>query len=175
MELIALANKNKNKVLNFAVIIVAFIIAGNIYKQQTREIESLKSKNNMETKKNTVIENINKLEKSIGAYKGLLAKKDASSVINTVGNIAKESGVKIVSVKPIAEQRQADYIKFPLNLVLTVPNYHTLGSFISKIESYQDVYVVEGIDIKFQEQAKELAVSLIISSIAFTPLETIGR
>lgn len=169
MELIALANKNKNKLLNLAVIIIAFIIASNIYRQQTREIESLKSKSNTETKKNTVIENISKLEKSIGTYKNLLAKKDAGSVINTVSNIAKESGVKIVSVKPLAEQRQADYIKFPLNLALTVPNYHTLGSFISKIENYQDVYVVESIEIRFQEQAKELAVSLIISSIAFTP------
>lgn len=168
MELIARANKNKNKLLNLAVIIIAFIIASNIYKQQTREIESLKSKSNTETKKNTVIENISKLEKSIGTYKNLLAKKDASSVINTVSNIAKESGVKIVSVRPSAEQRQADYIKFPLNLVLTVPNYHTLGSFISKIESYQDVCVVESIEIRFQEQTKELAVSLIISSIAFT-------
>lgn len=168
MELIALANKNKNKLLNLAVIIIAFIIASNIYKQQTREIGALKSKSNTETKKNTVIENISKLEKSIGSYKNLLAKKDAGSIINTVSNIAKESGVKIVSVRPIAEQRQADYIKFPLNLVLSVPNYHTLGNFISKIETYQDVYVVESIDIRFQEQAKELAVSLIISSIAFT-------
>lgn len=168
MELIALANKNKNKLLNLAVIIIAFMIASNIYRQQTREIESLKSKSNTETKKNTVIENISNLEKSIGTYKNLLAKKDAGSVINTVSNIAKESGVKIVSVKPSAEQRQADYIKFPLNLVLSVPNYHTLGRFISKIESYQDVYVVESIEIRFQEQAKELAVSLIISSIAFT-------
>jgi len=168
MELIALANKNKNKLLNLAVIIIAFMIASNIYKQQTREIESLKSKSNTETKKNTVIENISKLEKSIGTYKNLLAKKDAGSVINTVSNIAKESGVKIVSVKPIAEQKHTDYIKFPLNLVLSVPNYHTLGSFISKIESYQDVYVVESIEISFQEQAKALAVSLIINSIAFT-------
>lgn len=170
MELIALVEKNKNKLLNLAVIIVAFIIASNIYKQQTKEMESLKSKNNMETKKNTVIENISKLEKSIGAYKNLLVKKDASSFINTVSNIAKESGVKITSVKPLPERRYPDYIKSPFSLELSAPNYHILGRFISKIENYQDVYIVESIEIRFREQAKELAVSLIISSIAFTPL-----
>lgn len=168
MELKALADKNK--ILNLAVIIVAFIIAGNIYKQQTKDIESLKSKNNMETKKNAVIENISKLEKSISAYKNFLAKKDASSVINTISNIAKESGVKIASVRPLAEQRYPDYIKSPFSLALSAPNYDSLGRFISKIESYQDVYMVEAIEARFHEQAKELTVNLTVSSIAFTPL-----
>ena len=169
MELMAFADKNKNKILNLAVIMVAFIISGNIHKQQTKQIESLKSNNNMETKKNTAIENIGKLEKSINVYKNLLVKKDASSVINTISNIAKESGVKIISVRPVSEKRYPDYIKSPFSLMLSAADYHTLGRFISKIESYRDVYVVEAIEIRFQEQKKELTVNLTISSIAFIP------
>jgi Tfp pilus assembly protein PilO len=169
MELIAFVDKNKNKILNLAVIMVAFIIASNIHKQQTKEIESLKSKKNMETKKNTAIENISKLEKSINVYKNVLVKKDVSSVINTVSNIAKESGVKIISVRPVSEKKYPDYIKFPFSLMLSAADYHTLGRFISKIESYQDVYLVEAMDIRSQEQKKELTVNLTISSIAFIP------
>lgn len=169
MELRAFAGKNKNKILNFAVIIVAFIITGNIHKQQSKETESLKSRNSMETKNNAVVENIGKLEKSLAAYKNLLAKKDAGSVINTLSNIAKESGVKITSVRPLPEQRYPDYIKSPFNLVLSAPNYHALGKFISKIESYQDVYIVEAINTRFQEQADELSVNLTINSITFIP------
>ncbi len=171
MKSIAFVNKNKNKLFNLAVIIVAFMIASNIYKQQTKEMESLKSKNNMETTKNAVIENIGGLEKSINAYKNLLVKKDASSVINTISNIAKESGVKIISIRPAPEQRYPDYIKIPLNLVFSASDYHALSRFINEIESYQDVYVVEAAEIRSQEQAKELAVNLTVSSIAFTPLQ----
>lgn len=169
MELMAFVDKNKNKILNLAVIILAFIIAGNIHKQQTKEIESLKSKKNMETKNNAAIENIGKLEKSINAYKNLLVKKDVSSVINTVSNIAKESGVKIISVRPVSEKKYPDYIKFPFSLMLSAADYHTLGGFISRIESYQDVYVVEAVEIRSQEQKKGLTVNLTISSIAFIP------
>lgn len=168
MELIEFAGKNIKKLLNIGIIILALIIASNIYKQQGRQIETLKSKNDLEEKKNTVIESIGKKEKTISAYKNLLVKRDASSVINTVGNIAKGSEVKIMSIKPGQEQRLADYVKMPFDLTVTAPDYHAIGNFISRLESYQDVYIVEAIGIRADAQSKGLTVNLTVSSVAFT-------
>lgn len=170
MDLIELSNKYKNKILNIAIIILALIISSNIYKKQAKEIESLKGKTNVEIKKNNMLKNISQLEKRINTYRNLFAKKDVSLVINTISNIAKESGIKIVSIKPIPEQRQIypEYIKFPFNLVLTASKYHALGKFISKVEGYRDVYVVDSLEMRFEPTKEELTVNLKVSSIAFT-------
>lgn len=171
MELVGFASKNIKKIVNIAIIILALIISSNIYKQQAKEIESLKIKNDLEAKKNAVIESIGKQEKTINAYRNLLIKKDAGSVINIISNIAKDSEVKIASIRPGQEQRFPDYINMPFSLTLSAPNYHALGNFISRLESYKDVYMVEVIEIKSESQSKELTISLTVSSIAFTPSE----
>jgi hypothetical protein len=41
-----------------------------------------------------------------------------------------------------------------------------LGHFISRLESHQDIYTIDAIDIKLSEQAKELDIILKISSTA---------
>ncbi len=166
MKLIELASKHKNKILNFALFLLALIIAGNIYKQQVKDIESLKAKIELEIKKNGVLESISKLEKRINSYKKLLAKKDASLIINTITNIARESGIKIVSIRPVSEQRYQEYIKFPFNLTLIASDYHALSKFISKVETYQDLYSVDSIDMRTVAQTKELSVNLRICSIS---------
>ncbi len=170
MDLIELSNKYKNKILNIAIIILALIISSNIYKKQAKEIESLKGKTNVEIKKNNMLKSISQLEKRINTYRNLFAKKDVSENINTISNIAKESGIKIVSIKPIPEQRQIypEYIKFPFNLVLNTSKYHALGKFISKVEGYRDVYVIDSLEMRFEPTKEELTVNLKVSSIAFT-------
>jgi len=160
---------NRNKILNLAVILLAFIVSYNaIYKKQVKEEQLLKQKISEETKKNDVLKSIGKSEETISAYKNLLPQKDANLNINSISNIAKASNVKITSIRPAPEQRYPDYIKLPFNLVLTMPNYHALGKFISEIENSQDVYAVEVVNISLNEQTKELTVNLTVSSIAIT-------
>jgi len=176
MELISLVNKHKNKVFKYAIILFSLIVANNVYKKQVSDVEKLKSKNQMEAKKIGVLDEISGLERELGSYKNLLAKKDTGTIINTINNIAKESGLKIVSIRPAQEQRYQGYIKFPFYLMLSTSDYHALGRFISRIESHQDVYIVEAVDIKYstpQGQAKEsvaqreLIVDVAVSNVAF--------
>lgn len=161
-------NKYKNKLFNIAVIILALIFTSNIYKKQTRDIEALKGTRDVEIKKNKTLDSISQLEKKINAYKNLFSKKDASLVINTTGNIAKELGIRIVSIKPGAEQRYPDYIKLPFDLVVNTSGYHALGKFISKLESCQYVYSIEVVNIRFESQTGELTVNLKLSNIVST-------
>lgn len=168
MELSALTHKQKTNILNIALIILALIISLNIYKKQVKEIESIKAQKEVEIKKNKVLQEISQLEKRLVLYKNLLPKKDPSSVINNINNIAKESAIKIVSIRPAAEQKYPDYIIFPFDLVIKVANYHALGKFISRVESYTDVYMVEVANIRTEYGAKGLTVNLTISSITTT-------
>lgn len=141
-------NKYKNQILNGAIVAIALIIAVNIYKSQSLKAEMLVKNKGTEIKKNEVLTSINRLEKKFSAYKKFVNKKDISSVINTINNIAQECGVNINSIKPQAESEEADYIKYPFVLAIAVKNYHTLGRFIAKLESSSDIYAVENIGIR---------------------------
>jgi Tfp pilus assembly protein PilO len=166
MELTAFVNKHKNKIVNIAIIILAVIISANIYKKQSEGIEALKKKEDTETKKSEVIKNINQLAQKINSYEKLFIKKDVSAVINTISGLAKESGIKIVSVRPDAEQAYPNYIKLPFGLVISADDYHAIGKFISKLESYQEVYIIEAASIRLDNQSGEFMVSLRVSALA---------
>jgi len=167
MDVNEFISKNKSKVLNIVILIIAAVIAVKIYNQQMRAMEALKAQKDLEAKRSATLESISSTEKGIYAYKNLLSRKDTSEVINTISNIAKELNVTIVSVKPLPQQKSSEYIKIPFNLVVTSPDYNALGNFISKIESYYDVYMVESIEIRLEQQLKQLNANLTISSVAY--------
>jgi Tfp pilus assembly protein PilO len=167
MDLAGALSKYKNVFVNIAVVLVSLFIAFNfIYKKQQAEMAVLQEKKQTEEKKNVVLDNISLLEKKIDAYTVLLAKKDASAVISSINEMAKASGVKIVSIRPGQEQQASDYMKSSFDLSLQVDSYHTLGKFISRLESYRDVYVVDSVEIR-PDQGKGLSINLKVSSIAY--------
>lgn len=143
-----LAAKYKAKIINAAVIILALVIAGNIYKSQAKGLELLRERNQTEAKKNTVLQDISRLEKRLTSYKGFFAKKEAGAIINTLSNLAKESGIKILSIRPGREERYRDYAKLPFELSVNSPDYNAIGKFVSRIENHQDVYLVENLGIR---------------------------
>jgi Tfp pilus assembly protein PilO len=169
MELIKSIDKHKNRILSLAIIIFAVIVAFNfIYQNKMRQMQALKEKVDTESKKNAVLENISQLEQRINVYKGYLAKKDATSVMSIISNIAAEATVKIVSIKPGKEVVNPEYTKLPFELSVSAKDYHTLGRFISGLENYETVFVVENINIATGSDKKELDVSLVVSSITYT-------
>lgn len=168
MDLVGLINKNKNKVFNTAVIILGLIIAFNIYNKQMSDIESLKVKISEEGKKNQVLDNISKLGEKVDSYRQLLAKKEASSSMSDINNIARDAGVKIASIKPSGEETLPEYTKYIFDLSVSAPDYDTLAKFINKIEAYQDIYIVDNFDIQSSSYNKDkvLNANLRISAVA---------
>ncbi|MCX5707177.1 MAG: type 4a pilus biogenesis protein PilO [Candidatus Omnitrophica bacterium] len=170
MDLTGLFNKHKNKVMNIGIIIIALIVATNLYKKQLANTELLKVKISEEEKKNQILENIGQLDNKINSYRKLLVKREVSLVMSDISNLAKDTGVKIISIKPGEEEHLANYDKSIFDLTITVPNYDMLGGFINKVETYQNVYLVESTAIKGYSENnsdnKELTVNLRISSVA---------
>lgn len=148
MDLANFVNKYKNKILNIIIIIFAVMVANNIYKVQNRITQSLKQNREAEIKKNELLDNIGQLEKKVNVYKNLLNKKDISLVMNTINNIARNSGVKIISIKPAGTSDYSVYVRYPFDLIITANSYHNIGTFISNIESYTDVYIIDSINIR---------------------------
>ena len=165
MEVTELLNKHKNKIINIAVIIIALIIANKVYEGQVSRVESLREKKETESKINDVLGEISQLDKKLDTYNNLLSGKDPGLTLNTISNIAKQSNVRILSIKPGSEERFPEYVKLPFDLTITAANYHTLGKFISNIENHQNVYIVEGLGSHFDKEQKRLSVNLRISAI----------
>ena len=168
MALTGLVNQYKNRVLNIAVIIIALIIAVNIYKSQARAIAALRESKDTELKKNTVLTSLSLSEKDINHYKEVINKKSISSVINKIGNIANEAGVKITSLRPEQEAVKDYYLKYPFALSVKAKTYHEIGRFISKLEAHPDIYMVELIEIKNEaeeSQGKGLVADIKVSTV----------
>ena len=167
MAAIGAISKYKNIVLNIVIIIVALIVSVKIYKRQTSQMEALKAQKEMELKKNEAFQNIGKLEKKLQVYQEILARKDANKVISNITNLAKESDIKIISVRPVAEEVKQDYIKLPFDLTISASDYHALGKFISRLESYTDVYVIGALEIRSESQKRELTANLRLTTIIY--------
>lgn len=174
MEKIELFEKHKNKVLNFGVIILALFIAFQIYKSANERVNFLIQQKDDELKKNRAAEEIAAFERKIEGYKKIFVKEDVGSVIDTISNIAKNCSIKIVSIKPGDEKAYPDYIKSVFLITVSAPDYHTLGNFISQIESYKDIYMVDEVAIALAENkqplesaSRNLNVNLKISTISY--------
>ena len=168
MDALNLLNKNKNKIINISVIVVALFIASKIYKQQSQQEQVMKDRNEVEIKKNSELQSIEKEGEKIDAYRDLLVNKDPNSSINEITGMAKELGIKVQSIKPLDTINNPDYTKALFELTIKSPSYHALGEFISTIESSVNVYMIESLKIMpdHDTRNRELSVNLIISIVA---------
>ena len=121
-----------------------------------------------------MVQDIAVLEKRADGYKKFFVKKDLASVMDIVSGIAKDASVKILSVKPHAEEALDNYVKSSFLITLTAPTYHALGDFISRIENHKDIYLVNEINVNSASASSdaaaanmELAVSLKINAISY--------
>ena len=114
------------------------------------------------------------MQRKRAGYKKVFVKKDLGSVMDTMSSIAKASSIKIISIKPISEEARTDYIKSSFLITAQAPNYHSLGDFISQVENYKDIYLVDeviitssGSDYVAGSSNTGLNVSLKISTISY--------
>lgn len=168
MGIESLIGKNKNKVFNIALIIISLIIASNIYKKQIANIDSLKANITEEEKKNLTLDNIGKLNSKIYSYRKLLPKKETGSSINDINNMARNAGIKIMSIKPSGEESFPDYTKYIYELTISSPDYDSLAKFINTLEVSQTVYMIDILDIRSfsYNREKELNANLRVSAVA---------
>lgn len=148
--------KYKNKIINIAVIVLAVIIAVNIYKNHVIFITALNSQKQKEIEKNEIITNIIKLQKEFNAYKSLINGKDVSLAINNLNIIAKGAGVKINSIKPEQTKIEGIYETYSFQLEISAQNYENVGNFISSLESDPMIFIIDSMKFKPQKEEVEI-------------------
>jgi len=169
MEIIDLFEKNKNKILNFGILVLAFFVAWQIWQAADQKVNTLNQQKTDELNKNTAMVEIAGFERKIDGYKNIFTKKDVGSVMDTISSIAKNCLIKIVSIKPGEERVYSDYIKSSFIVSISAPGYHALGNFISQIESFQDIYIVDEVNVasNASQAVENLNVNLKISTISY--------
>lgn len=159
--------KYKNMAINTAVIVVALVIALNIYQRNLSASASLKARISEEQKKSGEMKKISRIERKIASYKKLLVKKEASAIMNDINDMAREADIKVVSIKPSRGESEADYNKDSFNVIVSAPNYNAAGRFIYLVESFDSLYMVDSLVINNEAEAGRgnLTVNLRISSV----------
>ncbi|MDD2751860.1 MAG: type 4a pilus biogenesis protein PilO [Candidatus Omnitrophica bacterium] len=168
MDMKPLLLKNKNKVINLAVLILSAYIALVIYQGQNTKVVNLANAKEMEIKKNEVLTEISQQQAIFNNYRSFVNAKDASQLSDAISNIAAAANAKIVSFRPMAEENFPVYSRFPFDIRVETNDYHSLGKFISSLESHQFLFDVESIKITAQPPEKgkvRLTSDLKISSI----------
>lgn len=168
MEAIEFINRQKNALIKIGILLFALIIASRIYKAQNTVIESLKVKVDDEVKKNEILIGIGQSEKKINLYRQLFLKHDTASAMNILSGLARDARVKIVSIRPSAQEKLVDYAKVPFELSITAPGYREVGRFISSVENNESIYMVDSMSVDTERQSGELRVNLRVSAIIFT-------
>lgn len=167
-DLSELVSRNKNSLFALVIILFSLIIAYRIYEWQTAQLNSLNSKISEEKKKNIVLADIGNLESEFNVYKTLLAKHDSSMVMSDVNNIARDTGIKIISIRPLGESASDDYTKYKFVISIESPDYNSFAKFINRLETFERVYLVEDSNIESlsYNKDKELRANLRISTVA---------
>jgi Tfp pilus assembly protein PilO len=169
-----LIERNKNLIVNIAVVIVALFIAWHLHQSANQKIGLLVQQQGSELEKNKIVEEISALEQKSENYKNTFVKRDLSEIMDILTQVAKNSSVKILSVKPFAEEPNENYYNSSFLITLKEVSYHALGDFISKVENHKDIYLVSEINISSvssqpsaPSDRNELGVILKINTISY--------
>ncbi len=170
MEAADIITKHKNALINVVILLVAAVISLKVYTKQSSDLNSLKAQNEVEIEKNATLNQISELSAQEAVYKEFINAKEISSVLDVLSELAKESGVEIVSIRPETEEAKDIYIKYPYALSLTASTYHNIGDFISRLESHRDIFSVENINMSShlsdgEKPVEKLGVTLTINTI----------
>jgi len=139
---------NKDVIIDILIILIALFIISKNYKSQINNAKSLEEKRDTEIKKNVVLNDIGKSEEVLNSYNKNFGKKDVSSVINIINNIAQAAGIEINSLRPLGEENYPVYVKYPFELKFDTHNYHLIGKFISNLENHPALFFVNLLSVK---------------------------
>ncbi|MCK9431507.1 MAG: type 4a pilus biogenesis protein PilO [Candidatus Omnitrophica bacterium] len=168
--------RNKSKIVNIGIIVLALIVAFQLYNSANSQVGILSQQEDNELEKNKVVEDIVTLEKKADIYNKTFVKKDLPVVMDIISGIAKDTSVKIVSIKPYTEETLDNYLNASFSVTLSAPSYHALGNFISELENHKDIYLVSEININSaspvggseqEKNATDLSVALKINTVSY--------
>lgn len=140
---------DKDLIIDAVIVIIGLIFLIKISSAQKIALNKLRLEKDSQVKKSELIGQISSLDKDILDYKKVFKKRDISGIVNSVGNLAKKSGINVTSLKPDYKGVDSEgYIKYSLDLSVKTAGYHELGNFISRLENSPDIDFVNKLSLK---------------------------
>jgi len=136
----------------------------------TKAKEELRETQKIAHMKDRLIQEINALRESIDYYERRIPSEKAISwLLIELSRIARQTGIKYLSIIPQAEQKKESYIKVPIKIEIQC-GYHSLGRYLSKIENSQRFMSVDNITIS-PDPSNPLKhrITMLISTFMLTP------
>jgi Tfp pilus assembly protein PilO len=160
----------QKNILNIVVLGACAAFAWNILGKQMKEVDTIKAEAQTALQKNDVLKQIAQSEGRLKILRRNINIKDKTSIINTLNGIAKDCQVKILKFDEIPpDQSVPGYIRYPFALNISLDNYHTLGKFISALESNPFLFMVDNIAVNAEGSGdsgrRGIQVSLEVSTI----------
>jgi Tfp pilus assembly protein PilO len=97
------------------------------------------------------------IEQKLAAYRKVYTKKEVSIIINDITQTARDSGVRLVSIRPGAEQKHSGYSELSIDVNVGASDYHSLAKFINMLENSNFLYIVKSFYVRPQVLAAEIA------------------
>lgn len=152
---IDLDQKQKLMIITIVVLILTFIISIKIIGANSSKVNSLKQQIAEASEKLALRKDMEKLNSIKTQYiKNLYATSDSSKLRNIISNIARQSAVNVVSLKPMARDSVGNFtiISFEAKVRTT---YNNLGSFIAGLESLPEITSVTKASIQATTSVKD--------------------
>ncbi|MCM8797470.1 MAG: type 4a pilus biogenesis protein PilO [Candidatus Omnitrophica bacterium] len=165
IDVFDLLKKQKNRIVNLFIIALALFIAFNIHAKQSKQARAYKDKITVETEKNVLLKKLEDIIKDFEAYDQVMPLGETDELVKTLSEIAKETDVKIISLRPQNRQIVGNYIKTPFDLKISCFSYSVLGSFIAKLENSKEFFQVDSFVVSF-DGGEEGVFGLTVSNIA---------
>lgn len=147
MQIEDISSKIQKNILNIAVLAVMVILAHKIMVTQQQQVEAIKAETEVELQKNTVLTQISESERKLRDLRRMVNNKDEAAFLPTLNAIAKDHEVKINVIKPLPPEQKKGYSKYSFAMNIAVNNYHTLGKFISALESHPFMFAVDSMSV----------------------------
>ncbi len=157
LDLNTIMTRYRNTAFNIGLVFVALVIAHAIYSNQYKKVLELRRNIGLEEQKNVLFEELNINQKKMAAYRQVYGRKEASSLVNDINQMARDSGVSILGIKPGVEQKQLGYSELSIDLNLGASDYHSLAKFIAALENSAYLYLIKSFDIRPQILNPEIA------------------
>lgn len=158
--------KRQNLIIGFVILFFGTIFARNVYRNQVKNVISLKEEIKQTEEKERILKEIQTLEKKIEGYKEKFVKKDVSSLIEEITKNAGVCNVKVSYIRPETEIITENFVEQPMSMEL-LGNYHNLGKFLALLEKNIQIKIQEIRSSKVEGEKEDLRNSISVSSISF--------
>ena len=136
---------NKTLIINILIIVVAVVVAQNVFKRQTAQFKELQAVYAAEEELSRQAAELVGLEQKIRSTEAKFRiSKSPSAVRNSITSILESSAVTISSLSPAATVAKNVYAQYPISVEMQ-GSFHALGKFIGAVENADPMLYVQNL------------------------------